>query len=405
MIGGKKRIGLGIALLLLVALANRLWFIVMMPLTPEELYSQQHFIGPGLLTAITSYASPNNHVLNSVLSSLMVHLPLSDAFALRTVAMLASLASGVVVFFLVLQAQSARFAFFSAGIWMASLSALYYGAVGRGHALVALFALLAYHAMQQLLNDTPHRLRWSAVFIVASGLGFWAVPTFLLPFSGLVLCMIVHQLMHRDKAKFTLNVINTLLATLLAGVLYLPILLNNRIVALTDHWMMREYDLGNFTLARIVDHAQEVLTFFDPLVAALFIPLAGIAIWLQKGWKGGFMTQALLMFAVSFAYVGFSGTIPPAHTLVFLTPFVIMAVSEGLYNGYTQVSQIYRKGMMVLIALLPILVLVNSNRTMYRTNLHPATQESAAMAPTGEGAAAGSSTLPTQQQPLSTDTE
>jgi D-alanyl-lipoteichoic acid acyltransferase DltB (MBOAT superfamily) len=118
-----------------------------------------------------------------------------------------------------------------------------------------------------------------------------------------------------------------------------------------------------------------VLTFFDPLVAALFIPLAGIAIWLQKGWKGGFMTQALLMFAVSFAYVGFSGTIPPAHTLVFLTPFVIMAVSEGLYNGYTQVSQIYRKGMMVLIALLPILVLVNSNRTMYRTNLHPATQE------------------------------
>lgn len=43
-----------------------------------------------------------------------------------------------------------------------------------------------------------------------------------------------------------------------------------------------------------------------------------------------------------------------------------MAVSEGLYNGYGQVSQLYKKGMMVLIALLPTLVIVNSNKAMYR---------------------------------------
>jgi hypothetical protein len=176
-------------------------------------------------------------------------------------------------------------------------------------------------------------------------------------------------LMHRDRMRLQTNLINAAFGAALGVLLYVPVLLNNKITALTDNWLIREYDLGNFTFSGITEHLHETLTYFDPLVAALFIPMAIIAIWLQKDWKGVFMSQALLMLAVSFAYVGFSGKLPPSRVLTFLTPFVIMAVSEGLYNAFIQISQRYRKGLMVLIALLPLLVLINSNKAMYRTSM------------------------------------
>jgi len=367
-IGGKKRIGLGLGLLLAVAFANRAWFMAQMPLSADELFSLEHFIRPGLKVALTDYSSPNNHVLNSLLSALALLFPVSESIAIRITALVASLASALVMFRMVLGFQSARFAFFSAGVWMASLGALYYGSVSRGHALVAFFALTAYYALRKLLSGTPAQVKWSAVFVVSSALGFLAVPTFLLPFLGLMLTMLVHWLMRKDMVLMKINLINTALSIAAALLLYIPVLRNNQITALTDNWLIRDHDLANFSLARIYAHTQETLTYFDPLVVALFIPLAAIAIWLQKEWKGGFMSQALLMLAVSLAYVAFSGIIPPSRTLVFMAPFIIMAVSEGLFNGYHQVSQRYRKGMMVLIALLPILVLVNSNKAMYRSS-------------------------------------
>jgi len=365
-IGGKKRLGLGVALLLLIAFANRLWFITQLPLSGDELFSLQHFIGNGWKVAATDYSSPNNHILNSLLSSGFLQLPLSETVAIRLTSLLASLASILIVFKLVLDAQSARFAFFSAGVWVASLGGLYFGSVSRGYSLVALLSLTAFYALRQISNNTPNTIRWAIVFVVSCALGFLAVPTFLLPFLGFVLAIVVQYLMQRDKKLFTLNGINILLSLGLTALLYLPVLRHNPITSLTDNWIIRNYDLGNFTLERIANHATETLTYFDPLIAALFIPLALIAIWLKKGWKGVFMTQALFMIAISAAYVGLSGTIPPARTLVFITPFIIMAVSEGLYNGYGQVSQLYKKGMMVLIALLPTLVIVNSNKAMYR---------------------------------------
>lgn len=357
----------GLVLLMAVALANRLWYIIELPYTADELFSMEHFIAPGLATILSDYSSPSNHVLNSVLSAIMLKLPLPEALAFRLTALLAMLASALVLFRLVLAAQSARFAFFAAGVWMASLSALYFGSVSRGHALVALFALTSFYAYRKVMDDAAPTVRWSAVFIVSSGLGFLAVPTFLLPFLALMLSMVVTYLMHREQMKLQINLLNSALGAALGVLLYVPILLNNKITALTDNWLIREYDLGNYTLLGIADHLRETLTYFDPLVAALFIPMAIIAIWLQKDWKGGFMSQALLMVAVSFAYVGFSGKLPPSRVLTFLTPFVIMAVAEGLHNAFIQVSQIYRKGLMVLIALLPVLVLVNSNKAMYRT--------------------------------------
>jgi len=391
--GGKKRLIFGIFLLVLLAGINRIWFMQQLPLLPEETSMLQRFVEPGWKAAITDYSSPHNHVFHSLLTRLSIELPLPAPVALRLIALLASLASALVVFRLVLREQSARFAFFSAAVWMASLGALFSGSVARGHALVVFFALTAYYAYLRLQAEAPGTVKWSAVFVISCALGLLSVPTFVLPFLGLAVTIAATYMLNRQWQMLLRHGANLLMAVGLAVLLYLPILLNNPITALTDNGIIREYDLANFTLAGVADHARAVLSSMDPLIAGLFIPFAFIAIWLQREWKGPFMSQAVIMVLVSFAYVGLAGKLPPAHTLVFIVPFIIMAVSEGLHNGYHQVSQRYRKGMMVLIALLPILVLINSNKAMYRS-----------MMPTSAAEVVPAS-LPPVETPISQETE
>jgi 4-amino-4-deoxy-L-arabinose transferase-like glycosyltransferase len=362
--GGKKRLIFGVIVLLVLAAANRIWFMLHLPLLAEEMETLQRFVAPGWKAALTDYSSPHNHVLHSLLARICSGLPFDEVISLRLTSLLASLGSALIVFRMVLREQSARFAFFSAGVWMATLGGIFSGSVGRGHSLVAFFALMAYYAYLRLEAGAQGTAKWSAVFVVACALGFLSVPTFILPFAALVISVTGHYRLHRNKQMLVRHGINLSLAVMLGLILYLPILLNNPITALTDNVILREYDLANFTFAGVTDHARAVLSAIDTLVAGLFIPFAFIAIWLQREWLGPFMSHAVILVLVSLAYVGLAGKLPPAHTLVFIVPFIVMAVSEGLYNGYQQVSQRYRKGMMVLIALLPILVLINGNKAM-----------------------------------------
>lgn len=391
--GGKKRLIFGIIVLVALAAVNRIWFMQQLPLLPEETQMLQRFVEPGWKAALTDYSSPHNHVFHSLLTRLSIELPLPAPVALRLIALLASLASALVVFRLVLREQSARFAFLSAAVWMASLGALFSGSVSRGHALVVFFALTAYYAYLRLQAEAPGTFKWSAVFVASCALGLFSVPTFVLPFLGLAVTIAATYMLNRQWEMLLRHGANLLIAVALAVLLYLPILLNNPITALTDNGIIREYDLANFTMAGVADHARAVLSSMDPLIAGLFIPFAFIAIWLQREWKGPFMSQAVIMVLVSFAYVGLAGKLPPPHTLVFIVPFIIMAVSEGLHNGYHQVSQRYRKGMMVLIALLPILVLINSNKAMYRNKMPTSTIE---VVPTS---------LPPVENPIPQETE
>lgn len=363
--GGKKRLVFGVLVLVLLASANRVWYMLNLPLLSEELESLQRFVLPGWQAALTDYSSARNHVLHSLMTKVLIGFSVPDVMAIRIPALLASVASAVIVFLMVLRGQSARFGFFSAGVWMASLGGLFSGSVGRGHALVAFFAVTAYYAYLRLEDGSARPALWSTMFVASCALGFLSVPTFVLPYATFVVSVTVHYRLHRDRLLLRRHGINLALAALAGLVLYLPILLNNPVTALTDNVIIREYDLANFTFAGVTAHARAVLSSIDALVAGLFIPLAFIAIWLQQDWKGPFMSQAVIMVLVSLAYVGLAGKLPPAQTLVFMVPFIIMAVSEGLHNGYQQVSQRYRKGMMVLIALLPILVLINSNRALY----------------------------------------
>ncbi len=344
--GGKKKLIFGILLLMLVAAANRLWFILDLPATAIE------------AELIADLGQTPNQLLISFVAKLLTGIGMSDLMAVRTVALWASLASALVLFGIVLREHSARFAFFSAGVWVASLGGIVAGVVGTGHSLVVLFALTAFFALMQMRDTDRSDMAWRMVVRISCALGFLSSPTFLIPFLGIFVGEAFYQLRRQEGMRFLLRA-SGLLSGAVAGII-LVWFFSGR----SFSWLTPGINLGGLSVRALGDHTQLVLANIDPLVVGIFIPMAIVAPMRKRDWRGGLMAQAVIMVLVSIGYVAVSGSLPAAHKLVFLVPFVVMAVSEGLFNGYHQVSQLFRRGMMVLIALLPVLVLVNGNRAV-----------------------------------------
>jgi len=372
MMGGKKKLIFGVVLLLLVAAANRLWFILDLPVTDIE------------TEMLNGLSSSSGQLLITLLAKLLTAIGLSELMALRSLALAASLGSALMLFAIVLREHSARFAFFSAGVWAASLGGIVTGVVGTGHSLVVLFSLVAFYALMQMRDTDRSGMAWRMVVRVSCALGFLSSPAFLIPFLGIFVGEAFYQLRRQEGMRFLLRA-SGLLSGAAAGIVLLW-LFSGR----SFNWLPRGIDLGGLSVRALGDHTQLVLANIDPLVVGIFIPMAIVALMRRRDWRGGLMAQAVIMVLVSIGYVAVSGSLPAAHKLVFLVPFVVMAVSEGLFNGYHQVSQLFRRGMMVLIALLPVLVLINGNRAVKDT----IGQSSVESAP-----------LPPEIDPLSHDTE
>lgn len=356
--GGKKKLIFGVVLLMLIAAANRLWFMLNLPATAIE------------AELIGELGGPSSQFLISLIAKMLAGIGLSELMAVRTVAMAASLASALVLFRMVLREHSARFAFFSAGVWVASLGGIVSGVIGSGHSLVVFFTLTAFYALMRMRDTEGREMAWRMAVRISCALGFLSSPMFLIPFAGIFVGEAFYQLRRQEGMRFLLRA-SGLLSGAAAGVLLLWLLSGTEF-----YWLPRGIDLGGLTVAGLGDHTQLVLANIDPLVVGIFIPMVIVALLRRKDWRGGFMAQAVIMVLVSIGYVAVSGSLPAAHKLVFLVPFVVMAVSEGLFNGYHQVSQLFRRGMMVLIVLLPVLVLVNGNRAMKDT-VGPSSSESA----------------------------
>jgi len=71
------------ALILLIAIIYRLYYAISFPVSYDEAWTYINFTEKGLLSSISFYPSPNNHVLHSVLTNLSYYLPFTQTVNLR----------------------------------------------------------------------------------------------------------------------------------------------------------------------------------------------------------------------------------------------------------------------------------------------------------------------------------
>jgi hypothetical protein len=166
-------------------LAVRVWYLTTYVLGTDEVASYDYFVRPGLLTISSFYPIPNNHLLFNFTCWPLTFFTDNTRLVMRLPTFAASMVGTTLSYLLLLRWSNFRVATLATGLFSLLPLSLYYAVAGRGYFLQLTLLLLAFFAVLAVLRrPTYQRLGWT-VFIAASVLGFYVIPTFLYPFVSL----------------------------------------------------------------------------------------------------------------------------------------------------------------------------------------------------------------------------
>jgi len=227
-------------ILLLIPITASVYYACNMPVSYDEAWTFLNFTQKGFAASATHYPAPNNHVLHSLLTNVTYHFPhflsFSNLFKLRLPVLIVYLFSLLAGYRFVARHFDKKLALATVAITSVFFLNLYYSYMSRGYALVNLFFILALTEsfdIVKLENNTKHWIR----FALFSILGFYAMPSFLYPFVTLNI-FILYFLYKNVWKQLAAN------AFVILGVvlLYLPILINDGLSAITDNRYVKPTD-------------------------------------------------------------------------------------------------------------------------------------------------------------------
>ncbi|HSG73020.1 MAG TPA: glycosyltransferase family 39 protein, partial [Planctomycetaceae bacterium] len=288
-------------------------------------------ISRGVLAAVSTYESPNNHLLNTLLSWGSVKAFGNSPPSLRLPALLAGILCVAASMMLANRIAGFRAAILAGFLVALSSPLIEYSTNARGYTLLGLFTLLSWLSSVELARRENRIARW--MLAAAIGLGIATIPLMVLPLLMLIVwigCFVWKSNVRADLAS-------RMLASLLGGgliafVFYSPILIVTGPVEFLANASGRK--LGPQSLTESLRESIEQmfqLLFRDTPWPTLVLLLLGIVafIWrLTPLFRFGRVT-ALLSTLACFIPLLLLNSLPPSRVWLFLLPLLLIAGSCG----------------------------------------------------------------------------
>ena len=347
--------------LLLVAAALFTWLAAVLPIHVDEAITHQHFCSQGWKIAISSYPFPNNHVLFSLLGSFVVGLPLDSIFGLRFISIISGLGSMALIYKLIRLRTSSFYALSGVVFWMVTLGGAYYSIHARGYGL-QLFLLLT---CLYLVEKWSFKVERSEVFklnskagialSVFSALGFFTIPTFLFPFTSLLILILYFGWKNGSMLQQGLHVVLIGgVTSAITALLYAPLFYYSGVLALIDNQWVRERGFANVGVEGVFSFAGDVMAYGGYII----IPLAiGVIIWaiIRKSHKN--IPLLTIFYGVPLCEMIVMGSVPFPRTFAYLIAVSVVVI-------FSNIEGIRVKGAKTLI---PGLVIVGAVAMAYLT--------------------------------------
>lgn len=195
------------------------------PVTYDEAYTYVAFVRQPWWGILSDYSLPNNHILNSLLIKTSTGLLGNHPWVLRLPAALVGLAAIPLVYALGRRLYNTNVALLAAALVAGLPAIIYYDTSARGYSLVSLFTLLGWlfacHAIEK------GQWRYWLGLSTSMALGFFSVPTMLLPAGGIYLWALAETWLRgkRQFGPYLRGFSSAFLAGILSLALYAPVLL------------------------------------------------------------------------------------------------------------------------------------------------------------------------------------
>jgi hypothetical protein len=304
------------------------------PMRYDESITWAYFVGRPWSTVVSSYQFPNNHVLHSLLAKLVVSVVPWAPWALRLPAFLAGVAIVPLTWAVGRRFADRGTALIGAALAAVSTTLVLYSTNARGYSLVVMLFLVMLLVADRIRLGTA-RYGWGALALLG-GLGLYAIPVMLYPL-GVVLLWLALDARNLPAAE-RLNRVRAVAlsgvgAVLLAGLLYIPIILSAGASALIGNkfvsaspWLQFALDLPRF-------FAELLGTWSSPLPwwTAFVLPVLAL-LGLRRLAPSRRPSLALATVAWSVVLLLLTHRIPFVRVWLFMLPLFLLAVARGLIH-------------------------------------------------------------------------
>lgn len=308
-----------------------LWVIVSFsmlfwePIHIDEAITFRHFVSQGWKISLTTYPFPNNHVLFSVLASFAQALPLDPIISMRLVSWVFTLIGAMVLYRIVKRTADRHWALVAIACWLTSLGGMYYAVHGRGYGLQTVLMLIALDATLRIVESRHNSLHWFG-WIISSALGFFTIPTFLFPFTGMAVMILYAGYVQRNIGLLKNLIMMGTAAGLLTVLLYGPLFHYSGINAVTGNQWTQERQFTNLTTDLAMAFFPDLIAYVGISNILMLLVASGLFVIGRKGTFG----QLLPMILVPVLMILAMRSLPFPRTFVFLTPVLVILVVDQL---------------------------------------------------------------------------
>ena len=260
-------------------IAVRFYYALTMPISYDEAWTYLNFSEKGLLTSLSYYPAPNNHILYSIFTNISFWLPFDATTNLRSPSVLIGIVTCLIFAAIVFRHFGSKASLTSSAVFTFLPVSTYYGYMARGYGLTLLAFVIGLYATLKIMSDSKNRLNWFA-WIVSSVIGFYSIPIYVHPFISLILLLIIASLWQANFKRILKLFLSGSIVTAIVTILYLPVFFINgtRIIA-----------TNKYTASSSAGKVSDYLFYFQPT----FDYLTGI----RYGWLISSAAVLLALFS------------------------------------------------------------------------------------------------------------
>lgn len=295
----------------------------------DEAFTVWRYAARSLRTVVGSYSLPNNHVFHTLLVDLAIRIGGLGPWVVRMPALIAGVALVPVSFVVFARLRGHLAGLLTASLVTGSSVLIDYSVNARGYTVAALLALVAVGVAAEIPLDGTWAWRALPLGLIGA-FGLWTLPVFVYPWAGTLLWLLLRNqgnLRERMAPALTAG----LSSVVGAGVLYMPILLNDGVSALVGNKFVTPDPFGIFVVGapRFLAAVGAMWSHNVPTVVVVMLS-AGLIYGLSAEAMGETRTLAWsLVLAVSGLFLA-QHVIPYARNWLVLLPLVMGLAASGV---------------------------------------------------------------------------
>jgi hypothetical protein len=206
---------------------SRVYFLFQVPFHIDERFTYLYFVSKGLGVAMAYYPNPNNHIFFTVLCTIVSGFIHDPWLVMKIPALLMGFVLVILYWAVIRSFFSFTITLLATVLFACSAGVWYYGLQGRGYSLLMICLLIAIRCVFSILQNKETRFAPFFWLWLSSVLGFYTIPIFIYPFTGLILFAGIFLLKQKEYASFRRLCVCGVCVVAGTFLLYLPVFVFN----------------------------------------------------------------------------------------------------------------------------------------------------------------------------------